>query len=107
MEKIWYVVLFGLMTGCVSTEEVDDALAVYVGKNVKEVVEELGTPSNIYNMQNGTWHYIWTEKSDFSKGIGTTFMGVPLSKKTLGECTKVLVVDKQKSVVDYAIEGKC
>ena len=107
MGKIWFVVLSGLMAGCASTERVDDALAVYVGKSVKEVIEELGRPSNIYNMHNGTRHYIWTEKSNFSKGIGTTFMGVPLSKKTQGECTKVLVVDKQKFVVDYAIEGKC
>ena len=36
MEKIWYVVLFGLVTGCASTEKVDDALAVYVGKNNQE-----------------------------------------------------------------------
>ena len=107
MKRIWVVVLLALIAACASTEKVDEELAIYFGKNIKEVIEELGKPSNVDNMQNGTWQYRWTRESKFSKGIGASFMGVPLAKKTSNSCTKILIVDQRKIIVDYGTEGKC
>jgi hypothetical protein len=107
MTKPCLVLVAAILIGCASTATVDDELVGYLGKNIKDVSEELGRPSNVYDMQDGTWHYLWTRKSKLTKGGNTSFMGVPLSKSTQYECTRVLIVDKRKIVVGYDIEGKC
>jgi hypothetical protein len=107
MAKIFLVLVTALLVSCASTSTVNDELVGYLGKSIKDVSEELGRPTNVYNMQDGTWHYLWTTKSKLTKGGNTSFMGVPLSKSTQYECTRVLIVDKRKIVVGYDIEGKC
>ncbi len=107
LDKIAVILLFGLVAGCASTESVENDLLRFVGKNIKDAVAELGKPTHRYNMQNGTWQYHWTRQSSFSSSTGTSFLGVPLTKTKRKECSRVLIVDGQKNVVDYAIEGKC
>ena len=107
MAKIFLALVVSILVGCASTSTVNDELVSHLGKSIKDVSEELGRPTNVYNMHDGTWHYLWTKKSKLVKGVKTSFMGVPLSKSSQPECTKVLIVDKRKIVVGYDFEGKC
>ena len=106
MIRILLALLTCLFMGCASTDRVDDDLAGFLGKNVKEATEELGRPTSIHNLQNGTWHYVWSKKSRFG-GTGTSVMGVSLSQGRQRECRRVLVVDSQKMVVNFESDGKC
>lgn len=107
MEKIFLVLMVGLLAGCASTSNVEYELAGYVGSNIQDVYGKMGRPSKVYNLRDGTWHYIWTQKSKVVKTARSTVMGVPLSTSSQSECTKVLVVDKRKMVVGYDTEGNC
>ncbi|MFP6806756.1 MAG: hypothetical protein VB957_06190 [Pseudomonadales bacterium] len=107
MEKFCLIILISLIVACTSTQHSDDELARFVGRNIDEVIEELGRPSSRYNMQDGTWQYLWTTESGYSSGMGSSIMGIPISSQSRGECTIVLVIDSQKSVVDYSTEGRC
>ena len=101
---LWVILL---ATACATTEKVDDDLAAYLGKHINDVREELGRQSSIHNMQDGTWQYLWTERRKNYTGVGTSLMGIPLSTSSRYECTRILVVDKNKVVVDYGTEGDC
>ena len=96
-----------LLSGCATQEVVEDELAPWVGKPVSEAIEAMGRPTNVTNMQNGTWEYSWRHQKSGSVGVGTTFMGLPVSKTTSDYCNKVLVTDRTKEVISYLIEGKC
>ncbi len=107
MEKIFLVLMVGLLTGCVSTTNVEGKLASHLGNNIQDAIEKMGRPTKVQNMQDGTWHYLWTQKSKVGKAATIRIVGVPLSTRSQSECTKVLVVDKQKMVVGYDTEGNC
>jgi len=107
MAKIFVALVVAVLVSCASTSTVNDELVSHLGKNIQDVSEKLGRPTNVYNMQDGTWHYLWTQKSKLTKGGKTSFMGVPLSKSSQHECTRVLIVDRRKIVVGYDFEGKC
>jgi hypothetical protein len=99
--------MLGLLTGCASTASVENELASHVGKPVQTAFKTMGKPTKVYNLQDGTWHYLWTRASKLIKSGGTSFMGVPLSTASQRECTRVLIVDKQKQVIGYDMEGAC
>ena len=58
-------------------------------------------------MQDGTWHHVWIDNSNITNAASTSVLGIPVSISRRRECTRVLVVDKQKTVVGYHTEGKC
>ena len=106
MSRILLALLTCLLIGCAATDRVDDDLARFLGKNVKDATEELGRPTSVHNLQNGTWHYVWLKKSRYA-GTGTSVMGITLSEGKQRECRRVLVVDRQKMVVNFESGGKC
>ena len=101
MDKLLHVLLICLVAGCASTGNPPVDLSRFLGKNIEEVKEELGKPTRVVNLQNGTWHYSWSKKAGFG-GINSNIMGVQLSKKKQKMCSDVLIVDKQKSVLSFA-----
>ncbi len=107
MNPLVFLFIAGLLAGCASTAAIEEDLAKYVGSKVERAIEDLGKPAGVYNMQNGTWEYVWKKASSFSKGGGTTLMGVPVSSNSRSECNRVLVVNRQKDVLDFRVEGNC
>ncbi len=104
--SILIVVSVALISGCASTGNTDDELARFLGKSVKDVTAEIGRPDSVFNMQDGTWHYIWTETSGYS-GTGASVAGTSIFQGSPKECRRVLVVNKEKIVVNYNVEGRC
>jgi hypothetical protein len=57
MDKIFAVLLIYLVAACASTGKPVEDLSRFLGKNVEVAKEELGKPSSVVNLQNGTWQY--------------------------------------------------
>jgi hypothetical protein len=102
MNKLSAVLFVCLLAGCASTGSQPPLdLAKFLGKNISEAKEELGKPTRVVNLQNGTWHYSWSRKSGFG-GFNSDVMGVSLTKKKQKMCSNVLIVDEKKSVLSFA-----
>ena len=82
-------------------------LAVFVGQNIQVAISELGRPSGTYDMQDGTWEYVWNQQPKASTTANTSILGIPLSKSFKAECTKVLTTDREKRVTSYNTSGNC
>ena len=107
MRKTSLMLSLALLTSCASNARVEDELAGFMGNKIEDVYQHIGRPTQIYNMQDGTWQYLWTSKSGVKNTASTSFMGVPLVVSRSKECTRVLVVNRRKIVVGYDTEGKC
>lgn len=101
-----------MLSACATTsnsgEQADpDELARFLGHELEQATDALGKPSAVYNMQDGTWHVLWTEDTGHSQGTNISWAGVEVIKGTPVECTRVLVVNREKRVIDFKYEGDC
>ena len=107
MIRICLAALITLVTSCASQERVETKLAGFVGQNIQVAISELGRPSGTYDMQDGTWEYVWKLQPKTSTTANTSILGLPLSKSFKAECTKVLTTDREKRVTSYNTSGNC
>lgn len=108
MKKTVLIFIFSFfVAACTSVEQTREHLSGFIGQHVDVAVGDLGKPSGIHNMQNGTWEYVWHQDSKGSRSVSTTLMGAPVSKSFSRSCSFVLVVNKQKQVLEASTEGSC
>jgi len=108
MKILLHLVLMASITSCAATsKDKTDPLEPYLGKHVDEAIAVIGKPSAIYDMQDGTWDYLWTERVSGAGGATALFKGVPLATSDIPDCTRVLTVNSAKLVIRYKYEGKC
>ncbi|MFN3235978.1 MAG: hypothetical protein ACE37D_02845 [Pseudomonadales bacterium] len=103
-------VLFGLVLlgGCASQSDktaANQTLQAYIGQSIADAEETFGKPSRVYDMQDGTWEYIWSSASGGVAGAG--LMGVQVASGNKKSCNRVLIANKSKVVLGYRLEGTC
>lgn len=102
------IVLSSCATTANSDKRADPAdLARFLGQELDQATDVLGTPSAVYNMQDGTWHVLWTEDTGHREGAKISWAGIEVVKGDPVECTRVLVVNRQRLIIDYKYEGDC
>ncbi len=96
-----------LVTSCASqkTGRVD-LLATFIGKPIDAARSELGKPYSVYDMQNGTFEYIWKKRMGDAVS-GSSFMGVQVASSDPRTCNRVLITNQSKTVIAFRYEGKC
>lgn len=108
MARLTYLgIWLWLLVACTASNQQADELAAHVGKSIQDVTEAMGRPSSVYNMQDGTYEYIWRSAGRGKTGIGIGIAGVTALEQTQRECRRVLVTNEAKIVIDYKLEGKC
>lgn len=94
------------ITGCTSQKHDEvDLLTTFVGKPIDVAREELGKPASVYDMQDGTFQYVWKKRT--GGGSSSGFMGVQVASSNPRTCNTVLITNRSKTVVAFRHEGKC
>lgn len=106
MKPTTLLLLLALIAGCNSqgTPSVDE-LAALVGKSIADARSELGPPSSVFDMQDGTLEYIWKEQSGGASSAGV--MGVRVASGNPKSCNRVLITNEAKIIQAFRYEGTC
>ena len=105
MTRICLTILITLLTACASQQQTKSQLANYVGRNIESAISELGRPSQVRDMGDGTIEYVWKRESRSTTTANTSVMGIPLSKALGSKCVKPLIADQTRRVVSHRIFG--
>ena len=106
LNRIPTLALLFLLASCTSQSGAKiDPLAAYIGKSISEARSDFGKPNGMYDMQNGTYEYIWSQRKGATSGSG--FMGIQIASGNPKGCNTVLITNAQKTIVDFRYEGKC
>ena len=99
------LLLLILLTGCAATGNENRELTTHVSENITKAVDRFVTPSRIVRSKDGTRRYEWEQTRGYS--VNASVMGLPIPKGKGRQCTRVLVVDRQRVVTAHTLMGKC